>query len=366
MHAQETAAGLPLFPLRVRWSTAFGAPPAAGPVADAARVYVPLTSGAIVAVDADTGAAVWTAEGLASTLPLAVDTNSVYVVVEAGLVALDARTGGERWRLPLDERLSAPLVARAGWIVLGLAGGDVLAVRAADGSPVWTRSYPTPLVSPAVIHGDRVYLPGADARVRSARIEDGTVVWEQSVGGAVLTISPLDNRVYVGADDNFFYALDERQGRRLWRWRTGGDLIGQASADDRRVFFTSLDTVLRALDRGHGAQLWRRPLPWRPRSGPVLLGTTALVAGVALDLRGFATETGSPVGEFTLSPDRLEVLEGVPVVVPRDRLPGAYVVVALADGRLLALEHAFGLKVEPLTRLPGETMALTSPLPTTP
>ncbi len=362
----EASAALPLFPLRVRWSTEFGAPPAAGPVTDAARVYVPLTSGAIVAVDADTGAGVWSVEGLAGTHPLAVDADGVYVVVESGLVALDAATGRERWRLPLDERVSAPVVARAGWIVVGLTGGAVLAVRAADGTPVWTRTYPTPIVSPAVIHGDRLYLPGADARIRAARIEDGTLVWEQAVGGAVLTIAPLGNRVYVGADDNFFYALDERQGRRRWRWRSGGDPIGEASADERRVFFSSLDTVVRALDRGHGAQLWRRPLPWRPRSGPLLVGTTALVAGVGLDLRGFATDTGNPVGEFALSPDRLEVLEGVPVVVPRERLPGAYVVVALADGRLLALEHAFGLTVEPLTRLPGETMAITPPLPAAP
>lgn len=364
--AQDTVSGLPLFPLRLRWSADFGVAPTAGPVADAARVYVPLSSGAVVAVDADTGAVVWQTEELSTDMALATDAGGVYVVLATDIVALDASNGTERWRFPLTAAVSAPVVARAGWLVVGLANGDVLAVRATDGSPVWTRRYPTPLASPAVIHGDRVYLPGADAHVRAARIEDGTLVWEQTVGGAVLTIAPLGTRVYVGADDNFFYALDERQGRRLWRWRTGGDPVGAASADDRRVFFSSLDTLVRALDRGHGAQLWRRPLPWRPRSGPLLVGTTALVSGVALDLRGFAAESGAPVGEFTLSPDRLEVLEGVPVVVQRQRLPGAYVVVALADGRLLALEHAFGLKVEPLTRLPGQQMAITPPVPAAP
>ena len=364
--AQDAATGLPLFPLRVRWSTDFGAPPAAGPVADATRVYASLESGAIVALDADTGAVIWTVDGLASSFPVAVDADGVYVVLASGLVALDVATGRERWRMPLEGEVSAPIVARAGWVVVGLSTGQVIAIRSADGTTVWSRAYPTPIVTPPVIHGDRVYLPGSDARVIAARIEDGTMVWERTVGGAVLTIAPLGNRVYVGADDNFFYALDDRDGRRLWRWRTGGDPVGQASADDRHVFFSSLDTVVRALDRGHGAQRWRRPLPWRPRSGPLLVGTTALVAGVALDLRGFDTASGTPAGEFALSPDRLEVLEGVPVVVPRQRLPGAYIVVALADGRLLALEHAFGLKAEPLTQVPGETMALTPPTPPSP
>jgi outer membrane protein assembly factor BamB len=335
-------------------------------VGDDARIYVPLSSGALVAVDADSGAAAWQVNDLPTTLQPAADGNGVYVVVAAGLVALDAASGAERWRLPLPSQVTAPLSARAGWIVVGLDTGDVLAVRAADGSVVWQRTYPTSLVTRAVIHGERLYLPGADGRVRAARIEDGTPVWEQTVGGAVLTIAPLGDRVYVGADDNFFYALDERRGRRLWRWRTGGDPIGDASANERNVYFSSLDTIVRALDRRNGAQRWRRPLPWRPRSGPLLVGTTALLSGVALDLRGFAADTGAPVGEFALSPDRLEVLEGVPLVVTRTRLPGAYVIVALADGRTIALEHAYGLKVEPLTRLPGEVMAITPPVPVTP
>jgi outer membrane protein assembly factor BamB len=360
------ADGLPLFPLRVRWTTDFGTPPATGPIGDAARVYVPLSTGGLVALDADTGAAAWRVDALETRLQPATDGTGVYVVADAGLVALDASTGAERWRSPLPSGVSAPLSARAGWIVVGLDTGDVLAVRAADGSVVWQQRYPTSLVTRAVIHGERLYLPGADGRVRAARIEDGTPVWEQTVGGAVLTIAPLGDRVYVGADDNFFYALDERQGRRLWRWRTGGDPIGEASANERNVYFSSLDTIVRALDRRNGAQRWRRPLPWRPRSGPLLVGTTALLSGVALDLRGFSTDTGTPVGEFALSPDRLEVLEGVPIVIARDRLPGAYVIVALADGRTLALEHAYGLKVEPLTRLPGEVMAITPPVPPAP
>lgn len=364
--AQTAGPDLPLFPLRVRWTTDVGVPPSAGPISDDARVYVPLASGALVALDADTGAQVWRVDALQTPLQPASDGDGLYVVADAALVALDAASGAERWRVPLTAVVSAPLAARSGWIVVGLDTGEVLAVRAVDGSAVWRRTYPTSLVSRAVIHGDRLYLPGADGRVRAARIGDGTLVWEQPVGGAVLTIAPLGDRVYVGADDNFFYALDERQGRQLWRWRTGGDPIGEATADGRNVFFSSLDTLVRALDRRNGAQRWRRPLPWRPRSGPLLVGTTALLSGVALDLRGFATDTGAPVGEFSLSPDRLEVLEGVPLVVTRARLPGTYVLLALADGRILALEHAYGLKVEPLTRFPGETMAITPPGPATP
>lgn len=362
----ETTDGLPLFPLRVRWSTELGLAPATGPVSDGVSIYLPLDSGAVVAVDADTGVVRWTADGAVTRLPPAADGTSVYVVRDRELSALDAATGTERWRIAFDADISAPLVARAGWVVVALASGDVTAVRGADGVRVWQSTFATPVVAQPAINGARLYLPGGDARVRAVHIETGVLEWEQTVGGAVLTISPLGERVFVGADDNFFYALDDRNGRRLWRWRTGGDPIGDASADDRRVYFSSLDTIVRALDRRNGAQRWRRPLPWRPRSGPQLVGTTILVSGVALDLRGFAADTGAPIGEYALSADRLELLEGAPAIVERTRLPGAYVVLALADGRLLALEHAYGLKVEPLTRFPGEPMAITPPIPDAP
>jgi outer membrane protein assembly factor BamB len=361
MAAQEAAGALPLFPLRVRWSVDLGNDPAAGPAADQSRVFLPLADGALVAVDALSGQVAWRVADVPTRLVPVADQGRVHVVGERVLTTLDAATGDLLWTRPLPATVSAPLVARGGWVVVPLDTADVLAVRADDGTVVWQRTYPTAVVAPGAINGDRLYLPGADSRVRAVHLIDGQPLWEQAIGGAVLAVSPLGARVYVGGKDNFFYCLDERSGRVLWRWRTGADLIGAAQADDRRVYFTSLDTLLRALDRRNGAQRWRRPLPWRPLSGPLLVGNTVVVTGLALDLRGFSAETGEPAGEFALSPDRLEVLEGVPQVFRRDTLPGDFLIVAVADGRVLAIEHAFGLAVSPLTDLPGEPMALTPP-----
>jgi hypothetical protein len=91
------------------------------------------------------------------------------------------------------------------------------------------------------------------------------------------------------------------------------------------------------------------------------VGSTLVAAGIALDLRGYAMDTGRPVGEFALTENRLEVLEGAPVVIQRTTLPGDFLVAAIADGRLVALEHVFGLPATPLSALPGERVALTPP-----
>lgn len=353
--------GLPLFPLRVRWSADLDAPPAAGIATDGTHVFVPLASGSLVAVSADTGAVAWKAEVASRVRPATAD-GHVYVVGEDVVQALEAATGRVSWRAPLGP-VSAPLVARAGWVIAALQSGEVVALRGADGTSVWRQQVGPPIVADAQIDGDRLYLPGADGVVRAVALDSGATIWSRPLEGSIVTIAPLGGRVYVGSTDNFFYCLDDKQGRVRWRWRAGADPVGAAIADDARVYFASLDTLVRALDRGNGAQRWRQPLPWRPRTGPLRVGNTLVAAGIAVDLRGYALDTGKQVGEFALTENRLEVLEGPPIVVPRTLLPGDFLVAAVADGRLIALEHVFGLPAVPLTTLPGERVALTPPPP---
>ncbi len=358
--AAGPATTLPFFPLRVRWAADLDGPPAAPAVTDGTRVFVPLSTGTLVAVDAETGATRWKAE-VSTALRPAADSGHVYVVAGDALQALDAGSGAAAWRVPLPAPVSAPLVARAGWVLAALETGEIVALRGADGTEVWRRHVGVPVVAPAAIDGDRLYLPGADGLVRAFTVSTGAPLWSRALGGSIVSVAPLGARLYVGSTDNHFYCLDDRDGRVRWRWRAGADPVGTPIADDERVYFSALDTVLRALDRGHGAQRWRQPLPWRPRTGPIRVGNTIVAAGIALDLRGYALDTGREIGEFALTENRLEVLEGAPVLVARTTLPGDFLVAAIADGRLIALEHVFGLPPVPLTTIPGERVALTPP-----
>lgn len=351
---------MPLFPLRLRWSADLDAAPVAGIATDNTRVFVPLATGVLRAVDAASGATAWQAELRTSLKPAAAD-GQVYVIAGQALHALDAATGRSTWQVALADEPSAPLVARSGWVIAALKNGEVLALRGSDGTAVWRQTLGTAVVAPPAVNGDRLYLPGADGVVRTLAIDTGATIWTRPLGGSILSIAPLGTRVYVGSSDNHFYCLDDNEGRVRWRWRVGADPIGAAMADEERVYFTSLDTVLRALDRGHGAQRWRQPLPWRPRTGPVRVGNTLVAVGIAVDLRGYALDTGRQVGEYALTENRLEVLEGAPIVVERAALPGNFLVAAIADGRLVALEHVFGLPARPLTDLPGQRVAITPP-----
>ena len=79
-----------------------------------------------------------------------------------------------------------------------------------------------------------------------------------ALGGPPNEILALDDRVYVGAKDHFFYCLMARDGRVDWRWRIGGDIVGVATSDENNVYFVAQDNVLRALNRKSGGQQWLR------------------------------------------------------------------------------------------------------------
>lgn len=346
--------------MRVLWSAPLDGAPAAASASEDGRIFVPLSPAGLVAVQADTGATLWKAEVTTTQAPAAAD-GRVYVVSADALQALDATTGGVAWRVSLDAAVSAPIAARGGWVIASLANSELLAVRGTDGTIVWRRTLDAPVVAAPAIDGDRLYLPGEDGSVRALALTTGEPQWSRHLGGRVLSVAPLGGRLYVSSTDKFFYCLDDTNGRVRWRWRTGADTVGVPIADDSRVYVAALDTVLRALDRGHGAQRWRQPLPWRPRTGVIQVGSTLVATGIAVDLRGFEAATGKSLGSFALSEAALDVVVGGLIVVPRQTLPGDFLVAALADGRLVALEHAFGLPGTPLKTLPGEPVALTPP-----
>ena len=134
----------------------------------------------------------------------------VFIAEPEALAALREADGSEAWRLPLTERLAAPLVWDNGWLIAATASGTLLALRGLDGDLVWRRDLGSPLSAPPALAADRVYAPAKDGRIIALRVDTGEPLWERRLGGAPSEMLALDDRLYVGSDDNFFYCLDGR------------------------------------------------------------------------------------------------------------------------------------------------------------
>lgn len=330
-----------------RWSVPFDSAVTAPPGYDAASAYVPLKSGALVAVDLDSGTVRWRRD-LATALTPESGDGRVFVVGGGRMVAVDAKTGKTVWEIPLPGEAAAPLYWDTGWLLVSTDAGDLAAFRASDGLLVWRQALGAPLAARPVPALDRVFLALTDGRILSAALATGTVDWERMVPGRVTGLRALPDQLVAGTTEDAVYSFDLDRGRQRWRWRVGGDVSGTPAFDDRLIFFAARDNVLRAVDRRSGNLRWSADLPSRPIAGPVLTADAVLVP-FAGEVVAFDPVTGKQV---TAIPSSGEI--GSAPFVRFDMRPTAARLITLSrEGQL----QGFGLRYEPrlgaIEALPG-------------
>ncbi|GEJ57325.1 outer membrane protein assembly factor BamB family protein [Anaeromyxobacter diazotrophicus] len=237
---------------------------------------------------------------------LALEGGLVLAAGASAVLALDPRTGAERWTGP---------GARQAWLeegVLHLEDGARLAqVDAGSGRERWTRAVAElPEGGTAVVR-----LAGGVAlwvgRESVAALEPGTgrVLWTAAPPAArALRATAAGPLAVVGSAAGFLYALDAASGRATWRVRLPGPLAaapGLHAGALLALCVTDLGGTLLALDPATGRRRFEVPLDATP-TGPLvpfagLLGVPGLVAGdpvvAAVDPAGaLAWEDAPPLG----------------------------------------------------------------------
>ena len=268
------------------------------PTFDADSGYLQIADDRLAAYDLTTGTPRWVAPVRLLSSPVVGD-GLVFVEQLDSLTALRAGEGAVAWQIPLGSRLSAPPSWTAGSLVAA-TGASVFAVRTADGTVAWRRDIPGLVHASPAAAGDGVYVPTSDGRVLALRASTGEMLWERRLGTAAHGLFVADERLFLGAVDNFFYCLSARDGQTEWRWRTGADVLNLPVVDRSRVYFVSLDNVVRALNQRNGVQQWKRGLQFRPAFAPVRAADTLLLTGLDGPPRAFLLKDGLPAGEMTI------------------------------------------------------------------
>jgi outer membrane protein assembly factor BamB len=316
---------------------------------------VRLRNGRLVAVALASGAIEWSVD--APTAPgLAAGDGLVFVSAPAAIEARAAADGSVRWRAPIDGDVTGGLVWDQGWLLAVTSRGTAIAIRARDGQTIWQQPAGAPASAAPTLGGDRAYLVLDDGRVQARRLLTGDLVWERKLGGRPAQLLPLDDRLFVGSQDRFFYCLATKDGAVKWRWRAGGDVIGAPVVDETAVYFVALDNVLRALNRGNGHQRWRQLLATRPTGGPLRFERNVLlVAGIAAEMWAYRAKDGALAGEVGTPAE----LAAPPLVVSAGNPLRPMVIVVTMEG------HIQGMGLAPIGH-PVKGLPLYMPLPPTP
>jgi outer membrane protein assembly factor BamB len=326
---KRTAPKPPLFPFTPTWKTMLGEPVVAPLAADSRRVYVATGDGVVQALDPETGAVAWKAEGLPGRLSAA-DGVLLARADDGTLRSLQPRTGAVRWTSDTGVAGTLPAVVDGDRALV--AGRGLAAVDLASGRVIWADPSGAETTTPPVTAGSRLVAGEKDGTLRCRDRATGLSLWVLRTRGPLLAPPLVDEarrRLYLGTTDKRILEVSLDEGKAGWAWRVGADVGHPGLLLPGRVLFDSYDAVLYSLQRG-GNLAWRGALPSRPLSAPLPFGGYLLVACLENELVAFLPDTGKRAGGFRTPAE----IRTPPILV------GGQVVVGLRDRSVVAYAPA--------------------------
>jgi outer membrane protein assembly factor BamB len=252
------------------------------PTSDGQRLYADVDR-RIEAFDLNTGTRLWSYARPPGGPSSLVARNGRLFFAGDSAVALDAATGRELWRQPLDS--SAGLGESDGdadAFYVGTHEHRVYAFRATDGALLWTRDLGPDwefggVVRGMTVSGDTVYAAvehntGINGYIGTGDVfaldrRTGAVLWVHRNGdGSRLDIYQSAGRIagrflLLSANwENEYVALDRFTGQEAWRAYGDEPFFGMDEAPEvrgGRAYFASHDLYARAVDLASGQEVWR-------------------------------------------------------------------------------------------------------------
>jgi outer membrane protein assembly factor BamB len=224
------------------WESNGGAGPRGTPTLHDGRVYTMGATGIVNALDAGTGAVLWSRNAATETgttvpdwgvssSPLVID-DIVIVAVAGQLAAYDARTGDERWRGPSGGAgYSSPHLTTIAGVpqVLLLRGSRTISLAPADGTLLWEHVWQpgVSIVQPVLMPDGGMLVAAGDGMggmgMRRIAVTHGAGGWSVEERWTSRGLKPYFNDTVIhqghafGFDGNILACIDLETGERAWK-----------------------------------------------------------------------------------------------------------------------------------------------------
>jgi outer membrane protein assembly factor BamB len=236
-------------------------------------VYFGDSDGRVYAVDVETKSLkpgwAFEADEAIWASPL-VDDQRVYVAsMDHSLYALEAETGAVIWSTELGGAMAAApiLDAETGILYVGAFDGRVHALRADTGEPVDGFEFRAEnwIWSEALVADDRLYTSSLDGRLYALDLQTGAVLpsypFDTAVGGAESAIrtAPVQAGESVVVCTEAGRVVAVRDGQQQWTWPSGlpeSAVYTTPAVGEGRVYVVLMNGRVQALDASNGAPGW--------------------------------------------------------------------------------------------------------------
>lgn len=199
-------------------------------------LIVPLLQSKIIALEAATGRELWSRDPVVGVqihaAPVVASSRSGRTLDASAVIAddrghvqrLEVATGRPLWTVEIGEPVHATPALENGLLIVTTTRGSVLALEAETGAERWRVASETVLrASPPALMDGLAVVGFTDGTVRALALEDGAERWRYRTDGNVTaTPLPLGDQVAVGTMDRRLLLLDAETGRETWSARLRG------------------------------------------------------------------------------------------------------------------------------------------------
>lgn len=209
----------------------------------------------------------------------AIRNERVYVPLAGGeLVALDAANGSLLWKNDNGGEISCAPEADETAVYVASATGElsaahnlpeitpkayVRAVNRTTGLTLWTRTLPTALYGLLVANEQAVFGVSANGAVYALAKNSGEILWTVNPAPSLSSDLTLHGtRLYVGSKEGLLFALETTTGRVAWQYQMRGGVRGRIWPVGNIIYAASDNGQVVALNEADGV------LRWQTQAGP--------------------------------------------------------------------------------------------------
>ncbi|MBI2060225.1 MAG: PQQ-binding-like beta-propeller repeat protein [Nitrospirae bacterium] len=196
------------------WTYAAGAAITASPVAAAGRLFVADLAGQLHGLDLASGATIWKKRiGVAiESTPVLVQGRLVVATKEGTVVALDPSSGDSLWTADLQSTVVSSLGTDGQriFVTTGFPSGRIHALNPSSGATLWSYAAGQVTFSSPAVAGGKVYFGANNGKFTAVDAATGTFLFAFSTGGGVYRSSPA-------AAQGYFFAVPGNVDRNLYR-----------------------------------------------------------------------------------------------------------------------------------------------------
>jgi outer membrane assembly lipoprotein YfgL len=212
--------------------------------------------------------------GVGFPLQIRVVDNLLFVAGSDGnIAAIDARTGGDLWRISLGVKLSAGVGSDGRFSSVVSRDNELIVL---DGSKeIWRQKLGSVTLTAPLVAGGRVFVLSADRSVMGFDATTGRKLWQQQRSGDALVLGRSGIVMAVG--DTLVTGLGGRlvgmnplNGKIRWEAQVANsrgtneverlvDLVSGVSREDNQVCVRAFQSSVGCVDTVRGSAIWSKP-----------------------------------------------------------------------------------------------------------